>query len=141
MGDGLKLREIRDVFNDNPIESKEYDVDHFVPWSYVAHDELWNLSPTTRSINSSKSNHLPDWDTYFGKLCEIQYYAYDLMLGHERVRREFDKCVKEHINSTDVMHKLYRPNIKRSEFYNNLEEIVLPIYTAAQNMGFDRWIL
>ena len=137
----LEVSPVIDIYGNIELDISDLSIDHFVPWSYVAHDELWNLSPTTRSINSSKSNHLPDWDAYFGKLCEIQFYAYDLMTGHERVRREFDKCIKEHINSTDVMHKLYRPNIKRGEFYSNLEEIVLPIYTAAENMGCDRWIL
>ena len=38
---------------------------------YVAHDEFWNLHPTTRSINSSKSNHLPDWKTYFPQLARL----------------------------------------------------------------------
>ncbi|MBE5919975.1 MAG: hypothetical protein E7272_09045 [Pseudobutyrivibrio ruminis] len=26
---------------------KDISIDHFVPWSYVAHDEMWNLNPTT----------------------------------------------------------------------------------------------
>ena len=137
----LTVAPVTDIYGGIELDASDISIDHFVPWSYVAHDELWNLNPTTRSINSSKSNHLPDWDIYFSRLCEIQYHAYDLMLGHEVVHREFEKCVKDHINSSDIMHKLYRPNIKRSEFYNNLEEIILPVYTAAQNMGFDRWSL
>ncbi|MDY5576621.1 MAG: HNH endonuclease domain-containing protein [Lachnospiraceae bacterium] len=36
----------------------DISIDHFVPWSYVAHDEMWNLNPTTKSINSSKRNNL-----------------------------------------------------------------------------------
>ena len=36
------------------LNEKNISIDHFVPWSYVAHDELWNLTPTTRRINSSK---------------------------------------------------------------------------------------
>ena len=47
---------------------QKISVDHFVPWQYVAHDELWNLHPTTKSINSSKSNNLPVWDRYFSQL-------------------------------------------------------------------------
>ena len=57
------------------LTDKDISIDHFVPWSYVAHDEFWNLSPTTRSINSSKSNNLPKWDIYFPKLSELQFKA------------------------------------------------------------------
>jgi len=52
---------------------KDISIDHFVPWSYVAHDEMWNLNPTTKSINSFKSNKLPDWNTYFKRLAMLEY--------------------------------------------------------------------
>lgn len=57
---------------EEPLNDKNISIDHFVPWSYVAHDELWNLTPTTRSINSSKSNNLPDWNRYFPILCKVE---------------------------------------------------------------------
>src|SRR5690606_225689 len=31
-------------------------IDHFLPWSFVAHDLIWNLHPVEKSINSKKSN-------------------------------------------------------------------------------------
>jgi 5-methylcytosine-specific restriction endonuclease McrA len=34
-------------------------VDHFVPWSFVHSDELWNFVLTSGSINSSKGSKLP----------------------------------------------------------------------------------
>ena len=45
-----------------------YDLDHFIPWSFVSHDLLWNLMPADSSINSSKSNKLPDLSIYLPKL-------------------------------------------------------------------------
>jgi 5-methylcytosine-specific restriction endonuclease McrA len=35
-------------------------VDHFIPWSFVFEDRLWNLVPACRPCNSSKSDRLPD---------------------------------------------------------------------------------
>ncbi|MBR6365846.1 MAG: HNH endonuclease, partial [Lachnospiraceae bacterium] len=52
----LDLHEVRDVFTGRPVLPKQYDVDHFIPWSFVMNDELWNLSPMDSSLNSSKSN-------------------------------------------------------------------------------------
>lgn len=60
--------EIRDIYGNIELVDQKISVDHFVPWQYVTHDELWNLHPTTKSINSSKSNNLPVWDRYFSQL-------------------------------------------------------------------------
>jgi len=38
---------------------ENFDIDHFIPWSFVTHDQLWNLAPIEKSLNSSKSNKLP----------------------------------------------------------------------------------
>ena len=76
---------IRDIYGEVPLADENISVDHFVPWQYVAHDELWNLHPTTRSINSSKSNSLPSWSMYFPALGELEYRAYELMNQNESV--------------------------------------------------------
>ena len=35
-------------------------IDHFIPWTFVFEDRLWNLVPACRVCNSSKSDRLPD---------------------------------------------------------------------------------
>ena len=35
----MEVQEIRDVFTGQPMEGK-YDIDHFIPWSFVMNDEL-----------------------------------------------------------------------------------------------------
>lgn len=47
------------IYTNKPIYPKQYDLDHFVPWSFVSHNLLWNLILADSSINSSKSNSLP----------------------------------------------------------------------------------
>ena len=138
----LDVHPIHEIYGDVVLDAtSSISIDHFVPWSYVAHDELWNLHPTTRSINSSKSNNLPDWSKYFSRLSRIEYCAYELIWSNEHVHAAFDRCAKEHINSMDVMQKLYRPDLTFEEYSSHLEDIILPVYTAAANMGFDRWAL
>ena len=41
----LDMTSIIDVFKNEPIKKDAYDVDHFIPWSFVMNDELWNLMP------------------------------------------------------------------------------------------------
>jgi hypothetical protein len=40
-------------------EKRAVAVDHFVPWSFVHSDELWNFVLTSGSVNSSKGSKLP----------------------------------------------------------------------------------
>ena len=137
----MEVTPVHEIYGAFEIDKRDISIDHFVPWSYVAHDELWNLSPTTRSINSRKSNSLPEWDRYFPALQELEYLGYSVVWSYPLIHKEFEKCLKDHVNNTDIRHKLYRQNLSRNEFYHALEEIVKPVYEAAQNMGFEHWRL
>lgn len=132
-------RTIYDIYGDCPLNSKNISIDHFVPWSYVAHDEFWNLHPTTRSINSSKNNHLAEWDRYFDKLGNIEYFSYQLIWKYPQIHEEFEKCAREHLHNQEIKQKLYRKDLSRNEFIGRLEEILLPVYQSAQNVGFSEW--
>lgn len=133
---------LQDIYSGELLAERGISIDHFVPWSYVAHDELWNLIPTTRSVNSSKSNNLPDWDIYFPRLCETEYLAYRLVNEYDHMKdlqKSVNKCLKEHVNDDEVRHRLYRAGQSRQEFTGRLEEIILPAYESARNMGFGIW--
>lgn len=42
---GIKIR-----VRDNLRNIKNYDLDHFIPRSYTANDELWNLTPVEKQL-------------------------------------------------------------------------------------------
>lgn len=46
-----------------PLDPNKVDVDHFVPWSFIKDDNLWNLVLACPTCNRSKNDRLPD-DTY-----------------------------------------------------------------------------
>ena len=130
---------VRDIYSGEELSTRGISIDHFVPWSYVASDELWNLIPTEKSINSSKSNNLPDWDTYFSRLAHAEYDAYLFTGNDERASMLFDKCAKENLNNEEVRYRLYKQGQTEQHFTNQLEELLLPIYESARNMGFRKW--
>lgn len=134
------IKPLHEIYGNNLIDHNDISIDHFVPWSYVAHDELWNLHPTTKSINSSKNNSLPDWDRYFPLLCKQEYLSYELIWKYDSVHSEFNKCAREHLNSLDIYHKLYRDKLSKEEFVFGLEETMWPVYSSAKNIGFRGWI-
>ena len=133
----LSLAPVREIYNDQILVENDISIDHFVPWSYCAHDEFWNLSPTTKSINSSKSNYLPNWDVYFPKLANLEYQSYKLIWQSEIIHKEFNKCAKEHINNEDIQQRLYGEGFTFEEFAGRLKTVIQPVYNAAHDCGFD----
>ena len=135
----LSIQSFHEIYGNNLLEEGDLSIDHFVPWSYVAHDEFWNLHPTCKRINSSKNNSLPDWDRYFPSLGHLEYASYQMMWKYPEVHSEFDKCAKEHLNNPDIIGRLYRNGLTENEFKGTLSEILLPVYQSAQNAGFSNW--
>jgi hypothetical protein len=136
----LSLKPVYDIYGHELLTPQDISIDHFVPWSYVAHDELWNLHPTIKSINSSKSNKLPDWETYFPRLSQVEYFSYEMIWKYEKIHKEFEKCAREHLNNNEVRRRIYRRGIEYPEFSGELENVLHPVYQSAKNCGFRNWI-
>ena len=132
--------ELRDIYGDNRLSEIKVSIDHFVPWQYVAHDELWNLHPTTKNINSSKGNHLPRFDKYFESLVGLEYKAYQLRDTDKRVQKVFEDCAAYHVNNSEVRKALYVSGLSREDFALRLENVISPVYEAAKNCGFREWV-
>lgn len=130
---------ITDIYGNFPLIDESISVDHFIPWQFVAHDELWNLHPTTRNINSSKNNSLPAWDTYFESLGELEYRAYLMKQQYPQVSKEFDNCALYHLNNQEIRNQLYQQGLGRGDFIQRLEKVVEPVYISAKNCGFREW--
>ena len=135
----LTVHPVREIYTGQMIDGSEFSIDHFVPWSYVAHDELWNLNPTTRSINSSKSNDLPVWDRYFPLLQKQEYELYCEIWKHEQIRAAFRKCADKNLNDSRVRQSLYREGLSETEFCGQLADLIGPVYQSARNCGFREW--
>jgi hypothetical protein len=74
-------------------------LDHYVPWSFVLHDRIWNLVPVTQRANSSKGDRLAD-GAYLDLLVEIQCQALIASRPHlakrawERVAEELEQDLR-----------------------------------------------
>ncbi len=136
----LEQRQILDVFTDNPIEYRKYDIDHFIPWSFVMNDELWNLMPMDSSLNSSKSNKLPKWDTYFGKYARNQFILYGMVNDDSKpqIHKRFESCFKDNLHSI-WGGELYKKGKTEEEFFNMLRKNMEPVYDSAMRQGYQVW--
>lgn len=135
----LESGEVRDVFTDQPVVPKQYDVDHFIPWSFVMNDELWNLMPMDSSLNSSKSNKLPKWNPFFNRFAANQYMLYETIHQKDGIYRLFEACYKDNLHSIWAGQELYRKGNSREEFYNILLKNMRPVYDSARRQGYEIW--
>ena len=135
----LDLTPVRDVFTGQPVVPKEYDVDHFIPWSFVMNDELWNLMPMDSSLNSSKSNRLPKWDPFFDAFAGNQYLMYELIHEKPELYKRFEACYRDNLHSIWAGQELYRKGNSRETFYSILEKNMMPVYDSAKRQGYEVW--
>ena len=135
----LDINKVRDVFTDRLVIPKQYDVDHFIPWSFVMNDELWNLMPLDSSLNSSKSNKLPKWDPYFERFARNQYLMYELINEKAGIRKLYEDCYRDNLHSLWASQELYRKGNTKEEFYNILHKNMQPVYDSAKRQGYEIW--
>lgn len=137
--DILKIKEIRDVFTGETIVSRKYDLDHFIPWSFVMNDELWNLMPMDSSLNSSKNNRLPKWEPFFKSFANNQYLMYSAIQEIPTIRKHFEACYKDNLHSIWAVRELYREGNSKEKFINILQENMKPVYDSARRQGYEIW--
>lgn len=135
----LDLHEIRDVFTGEPVQSAKYDIDHFIPWSFVMNDELWNLMPMDASLNSAKSNRLPQWDPFFNRFSENQFILYQLIQEKPAIHKLYEGCWRDNLHSIWAGQELYRPGNTRETFSSILQSNMRPVYDSARRQGYEIW--
>ena len=130
---------VHDIYSGKQIDIRQSDLDHFIPWSFVANDELWNLIPMEKRLNSSKSNRLPVWDLYFKNMAALQYQLYLAVFQYPRIRKEFEKCRRDNLNSIWASETLYIEGNSEKRFTDILEHNLRPIYDSAYLQGYGLW--
>ena len=137
----LDTTNVVDVFKDEPIKKEAYDVDHFIPWSFVMNDELWNLMPMDCSLNSVKSNKLPQWDKFFYRFAQNQYTMYELIHEKPVIRKLYESCYRDNLHSIWASQELYRKGNSKDMFYGILERNMRPVYDSAKRQGYEVWMV
>lgn len=55
----MQEQAINCCWSGSKIRRQSYDIDHAFPFARLPNNDLWNLQPTRRTINSKKSDKLP----------------------------------------------------------------------------------
>ena len=135
----IASKNINDIYTNMDFTEENYNrlgglsIDHFIPWSFVLHDEMWNLTPTFKNINSSKSDNLPSYQEYIDKFCSVQYEAFSYLCDKKK-----EKDLECYIDVMRLENPFEFLKYKsREEFNNKLKQTISPIYQIALNQGFE----
>lgn len=137
----LEVKPIVDVFKNEPIDAEKYDLDHFIPWSFVMNDELWNLMPMDSSWNSKKNNKLPKWDLFFDQFADNQFDLYELLYEKPGIYKLYEACYRDNLHSIWANRELYCKGNSKEEFHKILGKNMRPVYDSARRQGYEIWNL
>jgi transcriptional regulator with XRE-family HTH domain len=131
----LKQTEIQCIYSKQTLHFSGFSLDHYLPWSFVAHDQPWNLIPTFPEVNSSKSNNLPA-DTYFNEFVNLQCLGLSVskkIMGNQ----QWSNYVEPYMADLKVgdQNNLLDLEILKSAYESTLK----PLMSIAIRQGFTRW--
>lgn len=119
------------IYSGNALHVGDYAIDHFMPWSFVAHDQLWNLIPADISVNSSKSDRLPILEKYLPRLAEEHRNAIKIYLNTGKNPAALDDFTSLGYSPRDLL------NLNRESFLSVYQQTFTPLFQIARNIGYD----
>ena len=123
------------IYSGKEISFAECDIDHYIPWSFIGHNHLWNLVPVAKKVNRSKSDCLPSND-YLRALVDAQHEA--LTIHQEKFPKQYKRLVEAYsdlkLSKSELMDK--------EKLFAAYERLMNPTIAIAQNNQFSpgwRW--
>lgn len=123
-----ELGSVQCIYKDRPLVIGDYAVEHFIPYSFVSHDLIWNLIPADKSFNCSKSDKLPVLDRYFDGFFELQKSAIKIVKEKQPRNKFLEDYLSIFSNFDDLDADFTREKFK---------ERIQPLVTIASNNGFE----
>ena len=121
----IKTTGVECLYTGDEITVGNYDLEHFIPHSFVSHNLIWNLIPANRSFNRTKIDKLPPLDKYFKRFYELQKSAVEII----RVKTPKNKYLEDYLTIL--------PDYTESFTESKFRETFQPLITIASNNGFE----
>ncbi len=133
----LEKEEINCIYSGNKVTPENFSLDHFIPWSFVVHNQLWNLIPTLKEVNSAKSNSLPSINRYFDNYALLQHRGLTFY-KREVSANNWNKTIEPYLLDLRISKSKL---LDLSTFKEKLKATVIPLIAIAENQGFERnWV-
>jgi hypothetical protein len=110
------------IYTNEPLFIGQYDVEHFIPFQFVAHDLMWNLVPASPTFNRKKGDKLPSMDKYFTQFYKTHKAAIEVI----KATNQKNKFLEDYLSIF--------PDLELTE--EKYKNCIQPLITIAANNGF-----
>lgn len=119
------------IYSGALLNDQRFEVDHFIPWSFICHDEIWNLIPASPEANSSKGRGLP---TAQHVDLFVESHINALRIQKNRANKtHWRRIARHYIEGLSLEEEaLLEPELVRQAYQNKLN----PLLSLARNLGF-----
>jgi CRISPR/Cas system Type II protein with McrA/HNH and RuvC-like nuclease domain len=133
----LQIQPLHCIYTDDLLTIEDdLSLDHYLPWSFVAHDQLWNLIPVSRSVNSAKSNNIPS-EQYFSKFVTMQHEGI-IISKRALTERRWKNFLESHMNDLKLTPDTL---LDKDQLHHAYELTVNSQIALAANQGFStNWV-
>jgi len=120
-----ELGSVKCIYTGEKLTVGKYAVEHFIPYSFVSHDLIWNLIPADKSFNCSKSDKLPPLEKYFNAFFALQKKAVEIV----SLKSPKSRLLEDYLTIF--------PDLQQSFLKDKFRETIQPLITIASNNGFE----
>jgi hypothetical protein len=124
---------IKCIYTGELLEMSNYTLEHFIPWSFVSHNQIWNLVPVVHTVNSSKGNRLPDINRYLDPFVIVQKHAVQTVYQ----LRPRDSILEDYLVLGETISEV--ANMPILYFQEKYRKLMCPLIQIAENMGYEYW--
>lgn len=110
-------------YSESAVDADAFTLDHVLPWTFVAHDAMWNLVPVPISVNSSKGDQLPS-DAMLRRVAHTLWQARTMVSDRATISVDLEAFVGTASDNTE------------SEFAASYLHAIRPLADMARRQGF-----
>lgn len=125
-----ELGSVECIYTGKKLTQGNYDIEHFIPYSFVSHDLIWNLIPSDKSFNCSKCDKLPPLNIYFNPFFQVQKTAIEII----RQKSPVNKYLEDYLTIFPDLGAL--SNLPENFTKGKFKERIQPLIIIASNNGF-----
>lgn len=126
----VEQRRIRCIYSNAHLSAGSFALDHFIPWSFVCHDELWNLIPADPRANSSKGRAIPE-DKFLDPFIDQQIEA--LQVHRIQNNKKWRQIIEPYLEGLNLSESELMIPEKIGDAY---EKKLRPLLDLAKTIGY-----
>ena len=119
-----ELGTVNCIYTGKKLRVRNYAVEHFIPYSFVSHDLIWNLIPADKTFNSIKGDKLPPIEKYFNAFFDLQKSAVEIISE----KSPKNKFLEDYLTIFPDIKNFTKENFKAR---------IQPLIIIASNNGFE----